>query len=102
MLIMLKLDSPREHIQKVKDKNGKIVYVDLSTGERDSQPPLPFENGGGVQDEFYIKQLTEKLDFLTEEYNELLTCITPEVHEYVILLKKTIFDTEYCLKRANY
>ena len=36
------------NIQKVKDKNGKIVYVDLSTGERDSQPPLPFENGGGV------------------------------------------------------
>jgi hypothetical protein len=37
-------------IQKVKDKNGKIVYIDLSNGERDSQPPLPFENGGGLQD----------------------------------------------------
>jgi hypothetical protein len=37
-------------IQKVKDKNGKIVYIDLSTGERDSQPPLPFKNGGGVED----------------------------------------------------
>jgi hypothetical protein len=36
------------NIQKVKDKNGKIVYVDLSTGERDSQPPLPFERGGGI------------------------------------------------------
>jgi len=36
------------NIQKIKDKNGKIVYVDLSTGERDSQPPLPFENGGGI------------------------------------------------------
>jgi hypothetical protein len=35
-------------IQKVRDKNGKIVYIDLSTGERDSQPPLPFENGGGI------------------------------------------------------
>lgn len=35
-------------IQKVKDKNGKIVYIDLSTGERDSQPPLPFADGGGV------------------------------------------------------
>ena len=34
------------NIQKVKDKNGKIVYVDLSTGERDAQPPLPFEMGG--------------------------------------------------------
>lgn len=35
-------------IQKVKDKNGKIVYIDLSRGERDSQPPLPFDNGGGI------------------------------------------------------
>jgi hypothetical protein len=41
------------NIQKVKDKNGKIVYVDLSTGERDSQPPLPFERGGGVGN-YYI------------------------------------------------
>ena len=36
------------NIQKIKDKNGKIVYVDLSTGERDSQPPLPFADGGGI------------------------------------------------------
>ena len=36
------------NIQKVKDKNGKIVYINLSNGERDSQPPLPFANGGGV------------------------------------------------------
>jgi hypothetical protein len=36
------------NIQKVKDKNGKIVYVDLSTGKRDMQPQLPFDNGGGV------------------------------------------------------
>jgi hypothetical protein len=36
------------NIQKIKDKNGKFVYVDLSTGERDAQPPLPFENGGGI------------------------------------------------------
>ena len=35
-------------IQKVKDKNGKIVYINLANGERDSQPPLPFEDGGGV------------------------------------------------------
>jgi hypothetical protein len=33
-------------IQKVKDKNGNIVFVDLSNGYRDSQPPLPFEMGG--------------------------------------------------------
>ena len=35
-------------IQKVKDKNGKIVYINLANGERDSQPPLPFADGGGV------------------------------------------------------
>ena len=34
--------------QKVKDKNGKIVYVDLSSGYRNSQPPLPFKNGGAL------------------------------------------------------
>lgn len=51
------------NIQKVKDKKGKIVYVDLSTGERDAQPPLPFENGGGVQDEVYIKYLNKDKKF---------------------------------------
>lgn len=35
-------------IQKVRDKDGKIVYIDLSNGERDAQPPLPFDNGGGI------------------------------------------------------
>lgn len=33
-------------IQKVKDKNGNIVFIDLSNGYRDTQPPLPFEDGG--------------------------------------------------------
>jgi hypothetical protein len=35
-------------IQKVKDKNGKIVYINLANGERDTQPPLPFDEGGEV------------------------------------------------------
>ncbi len=35
-------------IQKVKDKNGKIVYINLANGERDTQPPLPFDDGGEV------------------------------------------------------
>ena len=39
------------NIQKVKDKNGKIVYIDLSNGERDTQPPLPFNRGGSVTNE---------------------------------------------------
>lgn len=36
------------NIQKVKDKNGKIVYLDLSTGKRDTQPTLPFALGGNL------------------------------------------------------
>jgi hypothetical protein len=34
--------------QKVKDKNGKIVYVDLASGYRDKKEPLPFKTGGDV------------------------------------------------------
>jgi hypothetical protein len=54
------------NIQKIKDKNGKIVYVDLSTGERDSQPPLPFENGGGIgmeEDKDTWQNLLEQFGF---------------------------------------
>ena len=47
-------------IQKVKDKNGKIVYINLSNGERDSQPPLPFANGGGVGIEEDIDMTDDK------------------------------------------
>jgi hypothetical protein len=36
-------------IQKVKDKNGNIFYINLATGERDKQPPLPFDDGGEVK-----------------------------------------------------
>jgi hypothetical protein len=34
--------------QKVKDKKGNIIYVDLSSGYRDTQPPLPFKVGGDL------------------------------------------------------
>jgi hypothetical protein len=57
-------------IQKVKDKNGKIFYINLSTGERDAQPPLPFENGGKVSDDLfenYDKQ-PKKLAEIVENY----------------------------------
>ena len=47
-------------IQKVKNKNGKIVYINLSNGERDSQPPLPFANGGGVGIEEDIDMTDDK------------------------------------------
>ena len=40
------------NIQKVKDKDGKIVFINLSTGERDSQPPLPFKKGGSVDHKY--------------------------------------------------
>ena len=38
-------------IQKVKDKNGNIFYINLATGERHTQPPLPFAKGGDVKEE---------------------------------------------------
>ena len=38
-------------IQKVKDKSGNIVYVNLATGERSSQPLMPFNKGGAVTNE---------------------------------------------------
>jgi hypothetical protein len=34
--------------QKIKDKKGNIIYVDLSSGYRDTQPPLPFKVGGDL------------------------------------------------------
>lgn len=37
-----------EGYQKVKDKDGSIVYVNLSNGYRGVEPPLPFEQGGEV------------------------------------------------------
>jgi hypothetical protein len=38
-------------IQKVKDKSGNIFYVNLATGERSSQPLMPFNKGGAVTNE---------------------------------------------------
>lgn len=43
-------------IQKVKDKDGKIVFINLATGERDSQPPLPFADGGMTEGVFLVKK----------------------------------------------
>ena len=36
-------------IQKVKDKKGEIVYVNLANGERSADIPLPFNDGGEVK-----------------------------------------------------
>jgi hypothetical protein len=63
-------------IQKVKDKNGKIVYINLSNGERGSQPPLPFNNGGMVSEDLFEnynkqpKKLAEIVDFYMAKYDE--------------------------------
>lgn len=61
-------------IQKVRDKNGKIVYIDLSNGERDSQPPLPFENGGGVED--------NEVQYITYKDEEIM--YEPNYSEYFV------------------
>ena len=48
--------------QKVKTKDGSIVYVDLENGYRDSEPPLPFKKGGEVPSDFYgIKTLGKQV-----------------------------------------
>jgi hypothetical protein len=44
-----------DNFQKVKTKNGSIVYVDLESGYRDSQPPLPFKKGGELPNSNYSK-----------------------------------------------
>lgn len=46
-------------IQKVRDKDGKIVYINLANGERDSQPPLPFNDGGEVKQKIESKNFSE-------------------------------------------
>jgi len=63
-------------IQKVKDKNEKIVYINLANGERGSQPPLPFNNGGMVSEDLFEnynkqpKKLAEIVDFYMAKYDE--------------------------------
>ena len=42
-------------IQKVKDIKGEIVYVNLANGERSSEAPLPFDDGGKVP-EFIVNK----------------------------------------------
>lgn len=58
-------------IQKVKDKNGNIVYINLATGERSSDIPLPFDDGGEVtyfinKDGIKVRSKVEPKEKLTE------------------------------------
>lgn len=63
-------------IQKVKDKNGQIVYINLANGERNSQPPFPFDDGGMVSKDLFEyydeqpKELAKIVDFYMEKFND--------------------------------
>jgi len=59
-------------IQKVKDKDGNIVFINLANGERDSQPPLPFKDGGELnyfvnKDGIKVSKMAEPKKKLTEK-----------------------------------
>ena len=71
-------------IQKVKDKNGKIVYIDLSTGERDAQPPLPFAMGG------YTDLSKEKPEVMNESKSEKEDA---EILEAIDMLQSLLNDS---------
>jgi hypothetical protein len=55
------------------------------------------KKANGLKDEFYIKYLNEKLVILRKEYSN---CKSKD-HNYVMLVRKNITETKYCLKRAN-
>lgn len=42
------------NIQKVKDRSGKVVYINLENGDRSMERPLPFDEGGEVK--YYINK----------------------------------------------
>lgn len=58
-------------IQQVKDKNGNIFYINLATGERSVDVPLPFDEGGEVKyfinkDGIKVRSKVEPKEKLTE------------------------------------
>ncbi len=63
-------------IQKVKDKKGQIVYINLANGERNSQPPFPFDDGGILSKDLFEyyeeqpKELAKIVDFYMEKFND--------------------------------
>lgn len=54
-------------IQKIKDKNGKIVYVNLANGERDLHSTFPFEDGGRI-----VKIVNKDKEYSKEKYQGIL------------------------------
>lgn len=43
-------------VQKVKTKNGDIVYVNLANGYRGAEPPLPFAKGGYTNERRHVNK----------------------------------------------
>jgi len=80
------------NIQKVKDKDGKIVFINLSTGERDSQPPLPFKKGGSVD----YKYLNHNQDY------EVRYAKGKNRHGYGHIEYAKGGETEFSEKRKDY
>ncbi len=73
-------------IQEVKDKDGNIIYVNLANGERDSQPPLPFNDGGHIDKDLNPHQKQDELRKRYELLNDMYSNEDSEV-DYVDILK---------------
>ncbi len=62
-------------VQKIKTKDGKTMYVDLSNGYRDTTPPLPFEKGGKIKNKYegvYYGDFWDKI-WSNEQKNHFLS-----------------------------
>ncbi len=73
-------------IQEVKDKDGNIIYVNLANGERDSQSPLPFNDGGHIDKDFNPHQKQDELRKRYELLNDMYSNEDSEV-DYGDILK---------------
>lgn len=64
-------------VQKVKTRTGDIVYVNLANGYRGAEPPLPFDNGGGVS----YKDLFEDYSNQPKELSEIVSSYMEKFEE---------------------
>jgi hypothetical protein len=62
-------------ILKIRDRNGMIVYVNLATGERDKQPPLPFMAGGKVK---FVKPADQDIDLTDDKVLRVRKPVMPD------------------------
>lgn len=59
-------------IQEVKDKDGNTIYVNLANGERSADVPLPFDNGGKIQDSnpyVNVEDVRSRYELLNDMYS---------------------------------